>query len=103
MGSAYFIGNFVGSFLGGWLADRLGRRPILLVGVTATIIFELFFGFSQTFAWAIIARLLWGLLNGNIGVVKTYISEVSMFFFGCSYFIYHCRSVMIQIKPKDLL
>lgn len=58
------------------ISDRIGRRPVLLFGVTSTIACELFFGFSQNFTWAILARLLWGMLNGNIGVVKTYISEV---------------------------
>lgn len=66
----------MGSFLWGWVSDKLGRRPILLFGVLATVATELLFGFSQNFVWAILARLLWGLLNGNIGVAKTYISEV---------------------------
>jgi len=63
----------------GWLSDKLGRRPVLLFGVCATIACELLFGFSQNFAWAIVARFLWGILNGNIGVGKTYISEASSF------------------------
>ena len=67
----------MGSMLWGWIADRLGRRPVLLMGITFIIACELFFGFSQNFAWAILARLMWGLLNGNMVVVMTYISEVS--------------------------
>ena len=37
----------------------------------------LFFGFSRTLWWAILGRSLNGLLNGNIGVAKTYLSEVT--------------------------
>ena len=37
LGSAYFIGNFVGSLVWGWLADVLGRRPVLLLGVCGII------------------------------------------------------------------
>ena len=48
----------------------------MLFGVCGTIGSELFFGFSQSFAWALAARFLWGFLNGNIGVAKTYLSEV---------------------------
>ena len=48
----------------------------MLLGLVFTLITELLFGFSQNFAWAVSARLLWGLLNGNLGVAKTYISEV---------------------------
>jgi MFS family permease len=76
LGSAYFCGNFAGSLLWGWIADRIGRRPVLLFGVVAILACELLFGFSQNFVWAIVARCLWGILNGNVGVVKTYISEV---------------------------
>lgn len=51
-------------------------RPAMLLGLCGTIFSITLFGFSQNFAWAVSARLLWGLLNGNIGVVKTYLSEV---------------------------
>ena len=33
-------------------------------------------GCSQNFSWALSARFLWGMLNGNLGVAKTFISEV---------------------------
>ena len=77
LGSAYFVGSFTGSLLWGWISDKIGRRPVLLMGMLGTLATELLFGFSQNFAWAIAARFLWGLLNGNLGVAKTYISEVS--------------------------
>jgi MFS family permease len=35
------------------------------------------FGFSTTFWWAIMSRSLYGLLNGNLGVYKTYLAEIS--------------------------
>ena len=54
-----------------------GRKRIMLLGLVFTLITELLFGFSQNFAWAVSARFFWGLLNGNLGVAKTYISEVS--------------------------
>jgi hypothetical protein len=31
---------------------------------------------SSSFRGAVVARFLWGMLNGNIGVAKTYITEV---------------------------
>ena len=76
LGSAFFVGNFIGSFAWGWAADVFGRKPIMLTGLVFTILSELLFGFSQNFAWAVTARFLWGLLNGNLGIAKTYISEV---------------------------
>ena len=76
LGSAYFAGNFFASPVWGWASDKVGRKPTLLLGICGIIGSELLFGFSQNFGWAIAARFLWGLLNGNLGVAKTYISEV---------------------------
>lgn len=77
-------------------------RPAMLLGLCGTIFSITLFGFSQNFAWAVSARLLWGLLNGNIGVVKTYLSEVRTTY--CVIMTPHyvtvtCRCVMIAIKP----
>ena len=76
LGCAYFVGNFIGSLFWGWVSDIAGRRPALLIGMCGIIASEIFFAFSQNFAWALAARFLWGALNGNIGVGKTYISDV---------------------------
>ena len=76
LGSAYFVGNFIGSLFWGWLSDTWGRRPVVLLGISGTVFAELLFGFSQTFTWAVMARFMWGLLNGNLAVGKSYVSEV---------------------------
>lgn len=62
----------------GWIADVWGRRPAMITGICGTIFSTLLFGTSQTFVWAVAARFLWGLLNGNLVVGKTYMSEVSV-------------------------
>ena len=58
------------------MADKIGRRPVLLCGIIGTMFSCLLFGFSWNFWMALAARFLWGLLNGNIGVSKVYIGEV---------------------------
>ena len=95
LGSAFFFGNFIGSFGWGWASDIFGRKPIMLLGLFFTLIMELLFGFSQNFAWAVSARFLWGLLNGNLGVVKTYISEVCTIL---CYIVYTHFTVNIDIS-----
>ncbi len=79
LGCAYFVGNFIGSLFWGWVSDIAGRRPALLIGMCGIIASEVFFAFSQNFAWALAARFLWGILNGNIGIGKTYISDVRIY------------------------
>ncbi|XP_065901217.1 uncharacterized protein [Dysidea avara] len=76
LGSAYYIGSFAGSLMWGWLADVIGRRPAMLLSITGTIISFTLFGFSENFAWAVCVRLLLGLLDGIMGISKTYLSEI---------------------------
>jgi predicted MFS family arabinose efflux permease len=37
---------------------------------------SLLFATATSFTQAVAARLLWGLLNGNTGVAKTYMAEI---------------------------
>jgi MFS family permease len=60
----------------GLIADKYGRRPALLYGLMGTAISATLFGFAPTFFVAVIARFLWGFLNGNLGVSKTYVAEI---------------------------
>lgn len=75
--SCFFVAQFISSFFWGKMSDKYGRRPILLCGAVGTIISALLFGFSMNFPFAVFSRALCGLLNGNIGVVKTYLGEVT--------------------------
>lgn len=72
LGSSFFVGNVAASIFWGRLSDRAGRRPALLYATAGIIVTILIFGLSKTFAMAIIARFLWGAVNGNSGVAKTY-------------------------------
>ncbi|XP_035689882.1 probable peptide/nitrate transporter At3g43790 [Branchiostoma floridae] len=63
-------------FQWGKLADKFGRRPTLLAGSMTAMLTFLMFGFSFSFAWAVFALFLGGLLRGNLGIVKTYLYEV---------------------------
>ncbi|EGD74952.1 hypothetical protein PTSG_07177 [Salpingoeca rosetta] len=76
LGSAFHCGSLAGSIAWGRLADKHGRRPIMLLGILGTLAAIVGFGFSTTFGMAVFFRFLWGALNGNIGVAKAYLSEV---------------------------
>lgn len=76
MGGAFNVGQFCGSFIWASVADIYGRRTALLCGIVGTFIGGLMFGFSFNYYWVIFARFCWGLLNGNVGVAKTYLSEI---------------------------
>ena len=76
LGSAFSLGSLSGNLLWGVLADRIGRRPVLIVGLAGTAIAAGMFGFAPNFWVAVVTRFLWGFFNGNIGVGKTYMGEI---------------------------
>ncbi|KAL7720899.1 Major facilitator superfamily (MFS) profile domain-containing protein [Entamoeba marina] len=75
--TAFPIAQFFSSFIIGSLSDVIGRRPIMLIGTLGIGISNLLFGFSFSFYFIYAMRFINGLLNGNIGVVKTYMAELS--------------------------
>eukprot|EP00439_Symbiodinium_sp_Y106_P026948 s2286_g3.t1 len=56
----------------GMLADKVGRRPVLLVGLTGSAVAPIIFGMAGSLP----ARLMDGFFCGNIGVVRTYLGEL---------------------------
>lgn len=62
--SAFTFAEFSTGFLWGRLSDRIGRKPVILTGLTGTALSVLMFGFSKNLTMALTARALGGLLNG---------------------------------------
>lgn len=77
LASVFFMSQLCSTFFWGWLSDRIGRRPVLLLGVMGSGVSITLFGFSNSYIFAIMMRILSGLLNGNIGVVKSYLGEIT--------------------------
>lgn len=59
------------------LSDRIGRKPVLSIGLLGTCISMICFGLSTTFWSLVVSRCMCGVLNGNIGVLKTMIAELT--------------------------
>ncbi|KAG9579689.1 MFS transporter, partial [Aureobasidium melanogenum] len=76
--AAFTGAQFCTAVFWGRMADweQMGRKRVILVGLLGTGIGALGFGFSSSFAVALFWRALGGALNGNIGVMRTMISEI---------------------------
>ncbi|XP_019447126.1 PREDICTED: protein ZINC INDUCED FACILITATOR-LIKE 1-like [Lupinus angustifolius] len=76
VGSSLMLGRALTSVLWGLIADRYGRKPVIVIGVTSVVIFNTLFGLSTSFWMALITRFLLGSLCGVLGPVKAYASEL---------------------------
>ncbi|QRV75718.1 major facilitator superfamily transporter [Ceratobasidium sp. AG-Ba] len=61
----------------GRLSDRIGRRPVVLLGLFGLALSITSFGLAKTFTGLVIARALSGALNGNAGVIKSIVCEIT--------------------------
>ncbi|KAJ6787408.1 hypothetical protein PWT90_04808 [Aphanocladium album] len=78
MHASFMAAQFITAMIWGRVADsrRAGRKTVLLIGLIGTSLSCLGFGFSTTFWQALLFRTLGGATNGNIGVMRTMISEI---------------------------
>ncbi|KAG8721454.1 hypothetical protein FRC08_012800 [Ceratobasidium sp. 394] len=61
----------------GRLSDRIGRRPVVLLGLFGLALSITSFGLAKTFTGLVVARALSGALNGNAGVIKSIVCEIT--------------------------
>uniref|UniRef100_A0A2P2JQ36 Major facilitator superfamily (MFS) profile domain-containing protein n=4 Tax=Rhizophora mucronata TaxID=61149 RepID=A0A2P2JQ36_RHIMU len=76
VGSSFMLGRALTSVFWGLVADRYGRKPVILIGTFAVVVFNTLFGLSVNFWMAVITRFLLGSFNGLLGPMKAYASEV---------------------------
>ncbi|KAF2168562.1 hypothetical protein M409DRAFT_53220 [Zasmidium cellare ATCC 36951] len=63
----------------GRFSDRYGRKPAILIGLASTMFTSLLWGFSKSLPMAIVARVLAGAGNGNVGIIRTTVAEMVPF------------------------
>jgi hypothetical protein len=76
--AAFPFAQFLTAMLWGQFADSKygGRKRVICIGLIGTMCSIVGFGFSHNFAVAVFFRFVGGMLNGNIGVMRTMISEI---------------------------
>lgn len=77
LGGLYSFLQFVSSPFWGRISDRFGRRPVLLVTTAGTALSYLVWIFAGGFWVLILARLLGGLMAGNIAVATASVADIT--------------------------
>jgi MFS family permease len=75
--SSFMIGRALTAIHWGAMADTYGRKFVLLVTLTTSVVGSIAFGLSTTFYSALAVRFTMGLFNGTMVVVRTMISELA--------------------------
>lgn len=74
--SAFSLAEALTGMYWGGLSDRVGRKPVLLLGCVGTMFSMVAVGFASNIWVALVGRALGGLLNGNIAVIQTMVGEL---------------------------
>ncbi|KAJ3157517.1 hypothetical protein HDU86_003166 [Geranomyces michiganensis] len=75
--SAFCVAQLITAIPWGYASDRIGRKPVLLIGLTGNTVCMTFFGLAGKYWEAVLFRTLCGALNGNVGVAKSVIGEIT--------------------------
>ncbi|KAG9315287.1 MFS general substrate transporter [Chiua virens] len=75
--SLFFVTQALASWQWSRLSDFIGRRPVILIGLLGLSVSNLAFGLSRTLPMLIISRCIAGLLNGNVGVMKSMLGDIT--------------------------
>ncbi|WP_454765888.1 MFS transporter [Cupriavidus campinensis] len=75
-GTFFFVGMLVGAFVFGRLADRIGRRPVLMMAVVIDALFGVASAFAPELTWLLALRFLTGIgVGGTLPVDYTMMAE----------------------------
>ena len=75
--TSYSAAQFLFSPFWGSVSDKIGRRPVLMIGLVGNTVFFTMFGLANTLLIALAARFMAGVFNGNLAVARAYIGDVS--------------------------
>ncbi len=75
--SAYSIMQFIFAPVLGRLSDRIGRRPIIMLGLLGSSLSYLIYGFTDSFAGLLISRAVHGACAATISTAQAYVADTT--------------------------
>jgi multidrug resistance protein len=73
--AAFSIAQLIAAPFWGRLSDRYGRRPALVIGLTASAVAFLVFAYAHTIWLLFLSRLVQGAGGGTTGVAQAYVAD----------------------------
>ena len=75
--SSFTVAQLVSAPVWGRFSDRFGRRPALLVALTASAIAYIVFAFANNLWLLLLSRVVQGAGGGTVGVVQAYVADAT--------------------------
>ncbi len=77
LASLYSLLQFFFSPIIGTLSDRFGRKPLLLISIAGIALSYVLWFFAESFAVLVLARLIGGMMAGNISTASAAVADVT--------------------------
>jgi DHA1 family tetracycline resistance protein-like MFS transporter len=77
LGTSYSLMQFLFAPVWGRWSDRIGRRPIILVGLLGSGVSYLLLAYADSIALVFAARVLGGIAGANVPTAQAYIADVT--------------------------
>ena len=75
--SSFAVAQLLSAPMWGRFSDAYGRRPALLVGLAASAIAYVVFGFAHSLALLFVSRLVQGAGGGTVSVIQAYVADAT--------------------------
>jgi MFS family permease len=75
--AVYSLLHFLLAPLWGRLSDRVGRRPVLLIGLFGTLGSSILFAAADSFALLLVSRIVAGSLGATLNVTQAYAADLT--------------------------
>jgi MFS family permease len=73
--AAFTVAQLLSAPMWGRFSDRVGRRPTLLIALSASALAYLIFGFAHSLFVLFLSRLVQGAGGGTVGVIQAYVAD----------------------------
>lgn len=77
LSTSFSLMQFLFAPLWGRLSDRIGRRPVILIGLFGSFASYMLFGLAHSLAVLFIARIFAGIAGANISTAQAYIADIT--------------------------
>ncbi|HLW69347.1 MAG TPA: MFS transporter [Candidatus Binataceae bacterium] len=75
--SIYSLMQFLAAPILGRISDRVGRRPIIMLGLLGSSVSYLIYGFANSFVWLLLSRGVHGACAATVSTAQAYVADTT--------------------------